>query len=252
MSDAITAARVGKVYDGRAGRVAALDGIDVNIAEGEFAAVLGPSGCGKSTLLNLVAGFEAPSEGTITVFGAPVRKPGPQRAVVFQESALFPWLSVWENVVFAPKLAGKKRADYEDAAREFLETVGLAGFERHLPDQLSGGMKQRVGIARALLMRPQVLLMDEPFGALDAQTRLQMQELLLQVWDRYRKTIVFITHDIDEAILLADTVHVMSARPGRIQARIPVTLPRPRGLSLLTEPAFNVLKREIFELIRGH
>ena len=252
MSDAITAVRVGKVYDGGGGRVAALDGIDIRIAEGEFAAVLGPSGCGKSTLLNLVAGFEAPSEGAITVFGAPVTKPGPQRAVVFQEPALFPWLSVWENVVFAPKLAGKKRSEYEDLAREFLETVGLAGFERHLPDQLSGGMKQRVGIARALLMRPQVLLMDEPFGALDAQTRLQMQELLLQVWDRYRKTIVFITHDIDEAILLADTVYVMSARPGRIQARIPVALPRPRGLSLLTEPAFNALKREIFELIRGH
>ena len=188
----------------------------------------------------------------MTVFGAPVRAPGPQRAVVFQEPALFPWLSVWENVVFAPKLAGRKRAEYEAPAREFLATVGLAGFERHLPDQLSGGMKQRVALARALLMRPQVLLMDEPFGALDAQTRLQMQELLLQVWDRYRKTIVFITHDIDEAILLADTVYVMSARPGRIQARIPIDLPRPRGLSLLTEPAFNALKREIFELIRGH
>ena len=186
------------------------------------------------------------------MFRVPVGKPGPQRAVVFQEPALFPWMSVWDNVVFGPKLAGARRAEYEGLARELLETVGLAGFEQHLPDQLSGGMKQRVGIARALLMRPQVLLMDEPFGALDAQTRLQMQELLLQVWDRYRKTIVFITHDIDEAILLADTVYVMSARPGRIQARIPIDLARPRGLELLTEPGFNALKREIFGLIRGH
>ena len=240
------------MYGSAAGQVAALQAIDVVIEEGEFAAVLGPSGCGKSTLLNLVAGFEAPSEGMVRVFGTPVSRPGPQRAVVFQEPALFPWLSVWENVVFGPKLAGAKRAEYEGLARELLGTVGLTGFERHLPDQLSGGMKQRVGIARALLMRPQVLLMDEPFGALDAQTRLQMQALLLDVWERYRKTIVFITHDIDEAILLADTVYVMSARPGRIQARIPVHLPRPRGLALLTEPEFNALKREIFELIQGH
>jgi len=252
VADAITARNVHKVYAGGAGSVAALDGIDLSIAEGEFAAILGPSGCGKSTLLNLVAGFEAPSAGSVHVFRVPVGKPGPQRAVVFQEPALFPWMSVWDNVVFGPKLAGARRAEYEGLARELLETVGLAGFEQHLPDQLSGGMKQRVGIARALLMRPQVLLMDEPFGALDAQTRLQMQELLLQVWDRYRKTIVFITHDIDEAILLADTVYVMSARPGRIQARIPIDLARPRGLELLTEPGFNALKREIFGLIRGH
>lgn len=250
--EAISVGRVGKVYDGGGGRVAALDGIDIAIAEGEFAAILGPSGCGKSTLLNLLAGFEAPTTGTVSVFGAPVTKPGPQRAVVFQEPALFPWLSVWDNVVFGPRLAGTRKGDYEGLAHEFLETVGLTGFERHLPDQLSGGMRQRVGIARALLMRPQVLLMDEPFGALDAQTRLQMQELLLRLWERYRKTIVFITHDIDEAILLADTVYVMSARPGRIEARIPIALPRPRGLALLTEPAFNRLKRDIFQLIRGH
>ena len=249
---AIRASRVTKIYEGDAGSVTALDGIDLSIAEGEFTAMLGPSGCGKSTLLNLIAGFEAPTGGALAVFGEPVSKPGPQRAVVFQEPALFPWLTVWENVVFAPRLAGQRRAEYEGAAREFIATVGLANFERHLPDQLSGGMKQRVGIARALLMRPQVLLMDEPFGALDAQTRLQMQELLLDVWDRYRKTIVFITHDIDEAILLADTIHVMSARPGRIQACLPVDLPRPRGVEMLTEPGFNALKREIFGLIRGH
>jgi len=249
--EAIRLHRIAKTYAAGQQTVVALDGIDVSIAEGEFVAILGPSGCGKSTLLNLIAGFEAPSAGGLQVFGTAVAAPGPQRAVVFQEPALFPWLSVWENVVFAPKLAGRRPADYADAAREFIASVGLQGFERHLPDQLSGGMKQRVGIARALLMRPQVLLMDEPFGALDAQTRLQMQELLLGLWDRYRKTILFITHDIDEAILLADTVYVMSARPGRMQARLPVDLPRPRSLDLMTGSDFNGLKREIFQLIRG-
>jgi NitT/TauT family transport system ATP-binding protein len=248
---AIALRQVDKTYEGGGRLVTALDRIDLDVAEGTFTAILGPSGCGKSTLLNLVAGFEAPSAGAITVFGQAVRKPGPQRAVVFQEAALFPWLSVWDNVVFAATLAGTPKAEYEDLARELITTVGLAGFERHWPDQLSGGMRQRVGLARALLMRPQVLLMDEPFGALDAQTRLQMQELLLSVWERYRKTIIFITHDIDEAVLLADTVHVMSARPGRMQARIDIDLPRPRSLDLLMQDRFNALRREIFGLIRG-
>ena len=251
MSAAIEVAQIGKVYAGAGQSVAALEQIELTIAEGEFVAILGPSGCGKSTLLNLVAGFERPSAGTISVFGQEVRRPGPERAVVFQESALFPWLSVWENVVFAPRLAGTKRAAYEGLAQEFIASVGLAGFERHFPEQLSGGMKQRVGIARALLMRPQVLLMDEPFGALDAQTRLQMQDLLLSLWERYRKTILFITHDIDEAVLLADTVYVMSSRPGRLRARLPVALPRPRSIDLLTDVEFNALRREIFGLIRG-
>jgi NitT/TauT family transport system ATP-binding protein len=187
----------------------------------------------------------------VSVFGRPVGKPGPERAVVFQEAALFPWLSVWENVVFSAKLAGTPKAEYGERAREFIAAVGLGGFEQHLPDQLSGGMKQRVGIARALLMDPQVLLMDEPFGALDAQTRLQMQALLLSIWDRYRKTVVFITHDIDEAVLLADTVYVMSARPGRIRTRLPIDLPRPRSVDLVTDQSFNELRRRIFEEIRG-
>jgi NitT/TauT family transport system ATP-binding protein len=251
MSEAIALSDIGKTYDAGRQTLTALERIDITIAEGEFVAILGPSGCGKSTLLNLIAGFEKPTAGRLEVFGQTVQSPGPQRAVVFQEPALFPWLSVWDNVVFASKLAGRPARDYTEPAREFIAGVGLAGFEKHLPDQLSGGMKQRVGIARALLMRPQVLLMDEPFGALDAQTRLQMQELLLGLWDRYRKTIVFITHDIDEAILLADTVYVMSARPGRIAARLPVDIPRPRSLEMLTEPRFNHLKREIFGLIRA-
>lgn len=249
--NAIALRQVDKIYEGGGRLVTALDSIDLDVAPGTFAAILGPSGCGKSTLLNLVAGFEAPSAGAVTVFGQTVRKPGPQRAVVFQEAALFPWLSVWDNLVFPATIAGTPKAEYEDLARELIITVGLAGFEKHWPDQLSGGMRQRVGLARALLMRPQVLLMDEPFGALDAQTRLQMQELLLSVWERYRKTIVFITHDIDEAVLLADTVHVMSARPGRMQARIDIDLPRPRSIDLLTQDRFNTLRREIFSLIRG-
>ncbi|MEJ0067916.1 MAG: ABC transporter ATP-binding protein [Pseudomonadota bacterium] len=224
----------------------ALTGIDLAVEDGAFTAILGPSGCGKSTLMNLVAGFEPASAGEIAVFGAPVRAPGPERAVVFQEPALFPWLTVWDNIVFGPKLQGKKRADYVEAARDYIRIIGLEGFERHLPDQLSGGMKQRVGIARALLMQPQVLLMDEPFGALDAQTRLQMQALLLSVWETDRKTVVFITHDIDEAILLADIVYVMSARPGRLRSRIPIELPRPRSIELLTDGQFNEIRREIF------
>jgi NitT/TauT family transport system ATP-binding protein len=251
MATAIRSERISKDYCVGDTSVAALDGVDLTIAEGEFAAILGPSGCGKSTLLNLIAGFEPSSRGRLLVFGQPVTRPGPQRAVVFQEPALFPWLSVWDNVVFASRLAQKRRDEYEDLAHEYINIVGLGGFERHLPDQLSGGMKQRVGIARALLMRPQVLLMDEPFGALDAQTRLQMQELLLDVWERYRKTILFITHDIDEAILLSDTVHVMSARPGRIKASFRVELPRPRRVDQLTEPGFNALKREVFGHIRS-
>jgi len=246
---AIALKGVEKVYPGRT-PVHALTEIDLAIEDGAFTAILGPSGCGKSTLMNLVAGFEPATSGEVAVFGAPVRAPGPERAVVFQEPALFPWLSVWDNIVFGPKIQGKPRSEYTDAAREYIRVVGLEGFEKSLPDQLSGGMKQRVGIARALLMRPQVLLMDEPFGALDAQTRLQMQALLLTVWETYKKTVVFITHDIDEAILLADQVYVMSARPGRLRSRIPIDLPRPRAIELLTDDNFNAIRREIFGLIR--
>ena len=232
------------------GAVTALDSIDLSVAPGEFVALLGPSGCGKSTLLNLVAGFEIPTAGNLQVFGETPHKPGPDRAVVFQESALFPWLRVWDNVTFSPRLAGKPRAAYEADARKFLDLVGLTGFEQHYPDQLSGGMKQRVGLARCLLMQPRLFLMDEPFGALDAQTRLAMQELLLHVWDTMKRTVIFITHDIDEAIFLADTVYVMSARPGRIRSRNPVNLPRPRDIDMLTDPAFNTLRRDILRQIR--
>ena len=238
-----------KVYPGR-NPVTALTGVDLAIADGEFIALLGPSGCGKSTLLNIVAGFEKPTGGVMTIEGAPPRPPGPDRAVVFQEPALFPWLTVRDNVTFGPRIQRQKRGTFEDEAQRFIDLVGLTGFEKHYPDQLSGGMKQRVGIARCLLMQPKLFLMDEPFGALDAQTRLQMQELLLHVWDTLKRTVVFITHDIDEAIFLADTVYVMSARPGRIRSRIPVDLPRPRDVDLLTDPVFNALRKDILHQIR--
>ncbi|MES2978893.1 MAG: ABC transporter ATP-binding protein [Pseudomonadota bacterium] len=246
---AIHIQELSKIYPGEP-PVMALDKVDLAIEPGEFVALLGPSGCGKSTLLNLVAGFEKTSSGSLAVHGKPVDKPGPDRGVVFQEAALFPWLTVWENVIFGPKTQGVAAKDYEARANEMLKIVGLADFKQHLPVQLSGGMRQRVGIARILTMGSQVLLMDEPFGALDAQTRLSMQELLLSVWQQLKPTIVFVTHDIDEALFLADTVYVMSARPGRIQARITVPLARPRTIEDTTGESFNTMKREILRQIR--
>ena len=248
MSD-IRIEHLSKTYDGTA-PVKALEGIDLNVTQGEFVALLGPSGCGKSTLLNLIAGFEFPTSGLLEVDGLPVQAPGPARGVVFQEAALFPWLSVWENVVFGPKVQGIAKADFEQRAQEMLRLVGLSEFKNHLPVQLSGGMRQRVGIARILTLGSQILLMDEPFGALDAQTRLTMQELLLSVWQQIKPTVIFVTHDIDEAIFLADTIYVMSARPGRIQTRISVDLARPRSLADTTSETFNAMKRDILQLIR--
>ena len=230
--------------------VHALDKIDLEVHAGEFVALLGPSGCGKSTLLNLVAGFEYASAGNLLVGGHKVERPGPDRGVVFQEAALFPWLSVWDNVIFGPVTQGLARKDYEERANDMLRIVGLQDFKKHLPVQLSGGMRQRVGIARILTLGSKVLLMDEPFGALDAQTRLTMQELLLSVWQQLKPTIVFVTHDIDEALFLADTIYVMSARPGRIQARLDVALARPRTIEDTTKEEFNAMKREILKQIR--
>src|SRR5690606_35270705 len=245
----ISVSSLSKTYPG-ATPVHALDNIELEVNPGEFVALLGPSGCGKSTLLNLIAGFEKPSSGELLVGGRQVEKPGPERGVVFQEAALFPWLNVWDNVVFGPQMAGAPRSAYEARARDMLEITGLSDFTRHLPVQLSGGMRQRVGIARVLTLGSKVLLMDEPFGALDAQTRLTMQELLLSVWHRMRTTVMFVTHDIDEAILLADTIYVMSARPGRIQTRIDVPIARPRTVEDTTSAEFNALKREILHQIR--
>ena len=238
-----------KTYPG-ATPVKALEDINLHVEPGEFVALLGPSGCGKSTLLNLIAGFEGPTSGHLRVDDRVVTAPGPDRGVVFQEAALFPWLTVWENVVFGPKVQGMARGEYEDRAHEMIKIVGLEDFKDHLPVQLSGGMRQRVGIARILTLGSRVLLMDEPFGALDAQTRLTMQELLLTVWQQLKPTIIFVTHDIDEAIFLASTVYVMSARPGRIATRIDVPLNRPRTVADTASEKFAELKLEILNLIR--
>jgi NitT/TauT family transport system ATP-binding protein len=238
----ITFENVSKTFVGRK-EVRALDGISLTINEGEFVALLGPSGCGKSTLLNLLAGFENTSEGALLFDGKTVTRPGPDRGVVFQEAALFPWLNVWENVVFGPRVQGVARADYESKARSLLRLVGLEAFAEALPVQLSGGMRQRV--ARVLAMSPRALLMDEPFGALDAQTRLAMQQLLLDVWQSLGTTVLFVTHDIDEAILLSDRICVMSARPGRIMRTIPIALARPRSIASLTSPEFMAYKAGI-------
>jgi NitT/TauT family transport system ATP-binding protein len=247
---AVDFAGVSKTFSGKT-VVHALADVDLRVAEGEFVALLGPSGCGKSTLLNILAGFERLTTGTVRFDGRTISKPGPDRGVVFQEASLLPWLNVWDNVVFGPKVQGVARAIYEPKAEAILKIVGLEGFKQALPVQLSGGMRQRVGIARVLVMEPRALLMDEPFGALDAQTRLSMQQLLLDVWQKLKTTVLFVTHDIDEAILLADRVCVMSARPGRISREIPITLPRPRSIDDLTNPAFIQFKAAIMAEMRG-
>ena len=231
-------------------RVLALQDIDLTVAQHEFVAILGPSGCGKSTLLNMVAGFDRPSRGSVQVEGEQIVEPSPRRCVVFQEPALFPWLTVMDNVVFGPRNRRQPAAEYRPRAAQIIEQVGLRGFEASYPAELSGGMRQRVGIARVLIMEPKVLLMDEPFGSLDAQTRTLMQELLLALWERHHQTVLFITHDIEEALLLADRVCVMTARPGRIKKSIEVPMPRPRSIELTLSPEFNALRREVLELIR--
>jgi NitT/TauT family transport system ATP-binding protein len=235
---------VSKTFSGQT-EIRALEEVSFAVREGEFVALLGPSGCGKSTILNLLAGFEETTEGTLLFDGKGVRRPGPDRGVVFQEAALFPWLTVWQNVIFGPQVQGIARSEYERKAEKLLKLVGLEAFARALPAQLSGGMRQRVGIARALVMSPKALLMDEPFGALDAQTRLSMQQLLLEVWQTLGTTVLFVTHDIDEAILLSDRICVMSARPGRIIRTIPITLARPRSIASLTSGEFVAYKAAI-------
>jgi NitT/TauT family transport system ATP-binding protein len=240
---------VSKTYSGPR-QVRALEDVSLSVNEGEFVALLGPSGCGKSTLLNVLAGFEKISSGKLLFDGSAVERPGPDRGVVFQEAALFPWLTVWQNVVFGPQVQDMARSEYESRARKLLELVGLASFADALPVQLSGGMRQRVGIARVLVMNPRALLMDEPFGALDAQTRLSMQQLLLEVWQQLGTTVLFVTHDIDEAILLSDRICIMSARPGRIIKTIPIKLARPRSIASLTSREFSAYKAEIMADIK--
>jgi ABC-type nitrate/sulfonate/bicarbonate transport system ATPase subunit len=235
--------------DGRRGRVQAVDSVSAAIADGELVCLVGPSGCGKSTLLNVVGGLVRANAGEVLVDGQPVTGPGPDRGMVFQSYTLYPWLTVRDNVEFGLKLARMPRAERRRTSDRLLDLVRLEGFADAYPKALSGGMRQRVAIARALANNPRVLLMDEPFGALDAQTRALMQELLLDVWSREGRTILFVTHDIDEAIFLADRVLIMSHRPGRIRLELPVTLPRPRGYALLATPEFAALKRQVLDII---
>jgi NitT/TauT family transport system ATP-binding protein len=230
---------VSKVF----GSTKALERIDLEIADNDFLCILGPSGCGKSTLLRIVAGLEVPSTGKALLDGQPVERPGPDRGMVFQSYTLFPWLTVRENILFGTRSTPAK-------TDSLMVKVGLKGFENHYPKQLSGGMQQRTALARALANDPKILLLDEPFGALDNQTRALMQELLLGIWEADRKTVLFVTHDIDEAIFMASRVAVMSARPGRLKTIVPVGLPHPRHYTMKTTPEFSALKARLTEEIR--
>ncbi len=231
-------------------RTIAVDGVTLEVRPGEFVSIIGPSGCGKSTVLNVIAGFTPPSAGQVQVDGKDIRQPGVDRGVVFQQYSLFPWMTVRKNVEFGLKAQGMSRSKRETVARTYLGLTGLLAFENHFPDQLSGGMKQRVGIVRALVTSPQVLLMDEPFGALDAQTRVVMQEILTNMWQRQKISVLFITHDIEEAIFLSDRVYVMTARPGRIKAELQIPLLRPRSAATTTSKQFLDIRQELQRLIR--
>lgn len=235
-------------FETKSGPVVALEDLDVDIHPGEFVALLGPSGCGKSTLLNVIAGILKPTSGSISIDGKQVKGPNADCGIVFQNHSLFPWMSVLENVAFGPKMLG--RVNPIGTARTFLSLVGLEKQAGAWPSSLSGGMQQRVGIARALATYPPVLLMDEPFGALDAQTRSIMQEELLKIWSQFKTTVVFVTHDIDEAIFLADRVIVMKTLPGGMKREVPIDLPRPREPTVIKSELFNRYRGEIFELIR--
>ena len=237
---------VRKVFQTRNGEMVALNGVTLDIYENEFICVVGPSGCGKSTLLNIIAGLSEPTSGAVYCDGKKVTGTGTERGVVFQQYALFPWLTVKKNVRFALEMRGIKGAEADKLAMEYLAKVDLTKFADHYPKELSGGMKQRVAIARAYAAEPQVLLMDEPFGALDAQTRTQLQTELLETWERDRKTCFFITHDVDEAIILAQRVIIMSARPGRIKDIVDIDIPYPRTQETKMSPRFLELKNHIW------
>ena len=244
---------LGRIFPGmRGGKpVTALQPTDLVIGNNEFVTILGPSGCGKSTLLRMVAGLDRPTSGRITVDGKPVDGPGADRGMVFQSYTLFPWLTIAQNIAFGLHEKGMPEGQQREIVASYIEKVGLRGFENHYPKQLSGGMQQRTAIARALANDPGILLLDEPFGALDNQTRALMQELLLGIWEREQKTVLFVTHDIEEAIFLATRCLVMSARPGRIKADLSISLPYPRHYTVKTSPAFSELKARLTEEIRA-
>jgi len=244
---------VSKRFAGRGRRQTrtALDGFDLEVREGEFLCLLGPSGCGKSTLLDMLAGFSRPDAGQLTVDGSPVVGPGPERGVLFQTPHLFPWLTTRDNVLYGPRARHQVDAEVRRRADELLATVGLEGAADAYPHELSGGMRHRAAFARVLINRPRLLLMDEPFGALDAITRVAMQRFLLHLWERDRITIVFVTHDVEEAVLLGDRICVMTGSPGRLRATFEVDLPRPRELDVVDTLEFVRLKRQVREALEG-
>lgn len=229
----------------------AVDTTNLRVKAGEFVCILGPSGCGKSTLLNAIAGYVNPTEGSVLVDDEEITKPGPDRGMVFQQYSLLPWKTVYENVAFGPKMAGQSRTEAGSVANTFLGLVGLKKFGDRYPAELSGGMQQRVGIARALANYPSVLLMDEPFGALDAQTRLMMQESLLDIWKKFETTVVFVTHDVDEAVFLADRVLIMSAAPDKIIEDVRINLPRPRSTDMASTEAYIEARQFCLDIIKS-
>ncbi len=243
---------VSRNFPGASGRapVRALEPVDLAVADNDFITILGPSGCGKSTLLRIVAGLTPPSGGQVLLDGQKVTRPGPDRGMVFQSYTLFPWLTVRDNICFGLREKGTPFGEQRERADFFIARVGLKGFEDHYPKMLSGGMQQRTALARALANDPKILLLDEPFGALDNQTRALMQELLLGIWEADRKTVLFVTHDIDESIFLASRVVVMTARPGRLKCDIAIDLPHPREYTVKTTPEFAAYKARLTEEIR--
>jgi ABC-type dipeptide/oligopeptide/nickel transport system ATPase component len=250
MSDLLVIENLSKSFGTRkSGDLLVLDDINLTLVEGEFMALLGASGCGKSTLLRIVAGLEEPSKGALWLDGHELVGPGRDRGMVFQQYTLYPWLTALKNIEFA--LSDKPAKERTETAREYLNVVGLTGFADHYPSQLSGGMQQRVAIARALALRPRILLMDEPFGALDAQTRGVMQELLLSIWERDRLSVLFVTHDVEESLILSDRVCILGARPGRVRELLTVDLPRPRQFDMQDSPEFRDYKHHIHSLIHA-
>ncbi len=241
--------KISKKFDSPQGEVEAIKEISFQTHKREFVCVIGPSGCGKSTLIRMLAGLETPSGGEVLLDGKPVSGPGPDRGMVFQGYTLFPWLTVKRNVMFGLEMSGRSKKNAESEARDWIDLVGLSKFENAYPHQLSGGMKQRVAIARALANRPRILLMDEPFGALDAQTRTKMQSNLLDIWKNIDITILFITHDLDEAIFLADRILVLKAHPGEVNEVIEVPVPHPRSPEQMITPEFLATKKRLEELI---
>ncbi|MFT5127634.1 MAG: NitT/TauT family transport system ATP-binding protein [Rhodothermales bacterium] len=240
---------LGRIFEGNDGPVEALKDVNFKVHRREFICIIGQSGCGKSTLIRILAGLGYPTSGVVTLDGEPIDGPSPDRGMVFQQYTLFPWLTVKENVMFGMKMRGASTAIAEPMARQWIDLVGLGKFSDAYPHELSGGMRQRVAIVRALANRPRILLMDEPFGALDAQTRSQMQEHLLQIWKNVDVTILFITHDLDEAVYLSDRVLVLSAHPGQVAEIVEVPLARPRTPELSLDPYFIATKRRLEELV---